>query len=309
MGQEKFGRNYHLSVQQSDGKFLEIDLPFTIEFTVIRRNIGAPALCDIRIYNLGEKSRNLIRYDVTDTSTVRKVQLNAGYGTNLPLIFIGNIQQAWSVREGTDFITTIQSFGAGDGYVNANIPSSATYPAGTPWLNVYKNLIGYIPNVTPGAIGVNFIYDKNKNLLLLNRSNSYSGNAISVLKDLTGGAFFVDNNQCYILRNSDYIDGQVPIINAQSGLLNTPVREVNVVSFDMIFEPGLILGQYIDIESSTFPAINSISLNKNNNVNGPYVVQSITHRAIISPVVCGDAITSVEFYGGLTPLTRAVNIL
>lgn len=309
MAQQKFGRNYHLSVQQSDGKFLEIDLPFTIEFTVIRRNIGSPPICDIRIYNLSEKNRNLIRYDVTDTSTVRRVQLNAGYGTNLPIIFVGNIQQAWSVREGTDFITTIQSFDAGNGYVNANILSTATFPAKTPLLNVYKTLMGYIPNVTPGAIGANFIYDSKKNLLLLNRSNSYSGNAVSVLKDLSGGAFFVDNSQCYIMRNNDYIDGSVPIINAQFGLLNTPVREINVVSFDMLFEPGLILGQLIDIESLTFSAINSLSLNKNNNVNGPYVVQSITHRGIISPVICGDAITSVEFYGGLTPLTRAVDIL
>jgi hypothetical protein len=305
MSQLKFLRNYFLSIDIG-ATVLNIAPPFTIEFTIIRKNLGSSNVCEVRLYNLSEKNRNALRYDISNYSQVRKFTLNAGYGDNLPIVFTGNIKQAWSYREGVDFITTIQSFDAGNGYINAKILGDCTIAANTSMLNLYKKLLNYIPDVTIGKIGDSFVKDqKTGQFYTTTRSRTYTGDAIQVLRQLVGGAFFIDNGKSYILADNEYIDGQTNTINSQSGLLNTPLRELNIVSFDILFDPYLIIGQKINLDSSTFPALNSTNVNAKGNVNGPYKIQSITHRGVISPAVCGDAITTVEFFTGVEPLSRA----
>jgi hypothetical protein len=314
MSQYKFGRNYILYVGLEDGTILNISPPFTIEFNIIRKNLGSLNTCQIRIYNLSPRNRNLIRYDMSDYSTVRKIEFYAGYGMNLPLIFIGNISQAWSIREGVDFITTIESYDGGDGLINGIISGTATFAAGTTLQNMYKILMSYMPNTTFGAIGPSFIYsdpDTKTKLLTNTRATSYTGNAGEVLRNITGGAFFIDLGKTYILGDNECINGSVAVVNSQSGLLNTPLRENSIVTVDMIFEPGIVLSQYIQLESSTFPQLNSNATNQSfnfatnsDNVNGYYKITSLIHRGMISESVCGDVITTLEFFAPNAPLSR-----
>ena len=115
--------------------------------------------------------------------------------------------------------------------------------------------------------------------------------------------FFIDNGKSYILGNNEAIQGQVELIDSSTGLLGTPLRENNTVVFDMIFEPGIILGQYIELYSSTFTELNSSNNSTTDNVSGYYKITAIKHRGMISPAVCGDAITTVEFFLGPKILT------
>jgi molybdate-binding protein len=50
----------------------------------------------------------------------------------------------------------------------------------------------------------------------------------------------------------------------------------------MIFEPRVICGQFVTLESSTDASF-----------NGDYKITSVKHRGVISPVVSGDAITTL----------------
>lgn len=306
MGTPKFNRNYYLTVDFQDGNSLIIEPPFTIEFDINRQILSGSNAGQIRIYNLSAINRNLLRFDFSNygaPSNFNTLTLYAGYGDNLPVIFTGNINQAWSVREGTDFITTVQCFDGGLALVNGNIPPGPPYPAGISMENVYKSLMGYLPNVSFGAIGPSFT-SNNGSPITTSRSNSYSGNAADVLRELSGNAFFIDNGKSYILGNNESIIGQVTLINASSGLLNTPLREQSTVTFDMIFEPGVILGQYIQLYSLTFPQLNSANNSSSDNVNGFYKIVSIKHRGIISPAVCGDAITTLQFFLGPQSLVK-----
>src|ERR1017187_1050595 len=97
---DKFGRNYILTVETQNNDLLIIQPPFTVEFDITRNTLTSANVCSIRIYNLSQNNRNKIRFNIMDTGDFRSVQLQAGYGTNLPIIFSGNITQAWSVREG-----------------------------------------------------------------------------------------------------------------------------------------------------------------------------------------------------------------
>ena len=273
----KFDRNYSLSVGTQNGGVLTIEPPFTVEFDITRNILSSANTSSIRIYNLSQKNRNQIRKNVTDYDDQRSVILQAGYGTNLPIVFSGNISQAWSVRESVNFITQIESFDGG--FAFANGITNTTFPAGTPQEVIMETLLDSLPGVSVGALGS---YPGQ-----ISRGNSYSGSTTDILGELSGGGFFIDNGKAYCLGNSEVIDGAIQIINAQSGLLGTPVREQTILNFDMLFEPRLIIGQKIQLQSLT-----------DTNFNGFYKVISLKHRGLISPTVCGDAITSVGlFYG------------
>src|SRR5205807_9361612 len=62
-------------------------------------------ICSIRIYNLNENTRKNIYKDQFDFDLIKGIKLKAGYDKNVPVIFDGNITQAWSIREGNNFIT------------------------------------------------------------------------------------------------------------------------------------------------------------------------------------------------------------
>lgn len=303
MSQIKFGRNYNLVAQRNDGTFLNINLPFTIEFALTRSSLGSVNSAQIRIYNLDADEREQLRYDWSNYSQAKFVKLNAGYGDDpfsLPLIFYGTVSQAWSYREGVDFITTLECQDGAYCAANSTVPpAEGVFPANTPWRTVYTKLMSFLDFVNFGEIGNSFIFDNNKQLLLTQRSNSYTGNVMSILKMLTGNAFYIDNAKSYILTNEEFSKIQssgsnVAIIDKSSGLLNTPLIEEKLITLYMVFEPSLFVGQLIKLRSESTTYLNNITIN--NQVNNSYKISSLKHRATISPVVCGDAITTVQFY-------------
>jgi hypothetical protein len=295
--QVKFGRNYSLQVgvlasnnnlvgpapaTASVGQLLTVQPPFTIEFDITRNLLSSANVSSIRVFNLSEVHRNLLRKDVSDYGSFRSIVLTAGYGQNLPVIFSGNVTQAWSVREGVNFITQLESFDGG--FAFANGVTANEFPANTSQEVIISTLLNNLPGVAPGVIGS---YPGS-----ISRGNTFNGPTVDLLRDLTGGGFFIDNGKAHCLNDSECLTGELTLINASSGLLGTPVREQTILHFDMIFEPRLQIGQLVQLESMT-----------DSNFNGQYKVISVKHRGMISEAVCGDAITSVGLFYGTSKLT------
>lgn len=278
----KFGRNYELKVETLSGSTLTIGLPFTCEFDITRNTLSSANVCQVRLYNLSELNRNQIYFNAFNQSKFRSIILKAGYGDTLTTVFTGNISQAWSVREGVNFITQIECYDGGFAFVNGNV--DIAFPAGTPLTTVIATLMAQLPNISIGAIG-NFTG-------VLNRGNTYSGNPAQLLFELTGGAFFVDNGKAYALQSDEFVpqlgaaaqSQPIVVVNDQTGLLNTPVLEQTIVRFEMLFEPSLNIGRLVSLQSTT-----------NKNLNGIYKITSVKHRGIISSVVSGNLITIGEF--------------
>jgi len=272
---DKFGRSYVLEVETQSGVVV-IGPPITIEMHIIRNTQGAQQSSVLRVYNLSEKRRSQIRFNIYDYGTIRNVRLRAGYGTNMASIFRGNIMQAFSVREGVNFITQIESYDGGYAYVNGT--TAQQFPAGTPQKTVVSSLMATLPYTSVGVVG-SFPG-------VLSRGNSYSGNTTEILNELTGGAFFIDQGKAHALGTNEYIAavGGTTLVNAASGLLGTPMREVQIVRFDMVFEPGLNPGHKIKLQSLTEA-----------NFNRDYKVTSVEHHGIISEAVCGELITTGVF--------------
>lgn len=281
----KFDRNFLLLVEKRDLSLLTVKRPFTVEFDIHRNSFSSANVAQIRIYNLALDNRSQIRkdqYDYSSEQARRKIAFKAGYGNNLSLAFEGNITQAWSVREGNNMITQIESFDGGFAYVNAI--TNDQYPSGTGQRSIMDSLVASLPGIRTGAIG-NFDGE-------IGRGNSYRGNTTSILTDLTGDGFFIDNGKAHCLKDDECIEGNIPLVSADSGLLGTPVLEQQYISFDMLFEPSLKVGQLIELKS-----VSALHF------NGIHKVISIKHRGVISEAVSGSAITTVGLLpGSFTPI-------
>lgn len=282
---DKYNRNYELVIQKRDGTFLRITRPFTVEFDIHRNSLSSANTCSIRIYNLNQNSRNQIRKDQFDFGDLRTIGFSAGYGDKLSLAFAGNITQAWSVREGTNMITQIECYDGGFAYVNAI--TSNQYPAGTQVGSIIDSLARTLPGVQVGAIG-DFPGQ-------ISRGNSYTGNTIERLTEITGGSFFIDNGKANCLRDGECLDGDIPLINAEAGLLGTPVKEQQYINLELLFEPSIAVGQLIQLQSVTAEVF-----------NGSHKVLSIKHRGIISDAVSGSAVTSLGLLPGVFTAVQQV---
>lgn len=281
----KFGRAFHLVAQTTTGLTVSMELPFSIEFDITRNVFSSTNVAQIRIFNLAPNTRNSLRKNVIDLDDIRTVTLRAGYGENLPVVFTGNITQAWSVRENNvNFVTQIESFDGG--FAFATGITSQNFQAGTSMETVLRSLIEDLPGVTLGAIGDGYDFSIGP------RGDTYSGNTAQLLTELTNGQFYVDNGKAYILGNSECVQGQIELIDASTGLIGTPLREQSFISLDLIFEPRVSCGQLINLRSGTDVTF-----------NGEYKVASVKHRGVISPSVGGEAITSLVLDASAQSLT------
>lgn len=281
---DKFRRNYHFTVQVEDGgREVIVEPPFTLQLDITRNLLEASNVCQVRLYNLSKLRRNQIYFNQNDYAGgfFRRMTLKAGYGDDLSTIFIGNVSQAWSSREGTNFITQVESFDGSTSMVNDDVALS--FNEGTTIQKVIETLMSKLSNVTIGAIGK---FDG-----VLTRPNTYKGNPTSLLFELTGGGFFIDKGKAYAIKTDEYVPDTsfetkpTIIIDSSTGLLNTPILERNIARVEMLFEPTLNPGRQVRIESSTFERL-----------NGVYKINSVKHRGIISDATSGELITIAEFY-------------
>lgn len=273
----KFGRNYLLSVDTRSHTTLTIQPPFTIEFDITRNTLTSANVCQIRIYNLSLNSRNQLRFNADNFGEYRQVVLRAGYGANLPIIFQGNVSQAWSVREGTNFITQIECFDGGFAFNTGK--TGIAFTSGIPDSAKIFSLFNELPRITPGAIGN---YSK-----VSSRGNSFSGATPDLISGITGeNGFFIDTEKAYALGDNEFVFDSLPlVIDARSGLLGTPILEQSIVRFDMLFEPGLVPGRSAELRGITETIFNGI-----------YKITAVKHRGMISEAVCGDCVTTGDFF-------------
>ena len=290
---DKFLRNYFLQVQTNTlpigtgfaPEFISIRTPFTIEFDVKREITGSANPFSIRIYNLAEKTRSRFLKDFWTFSTLdvsRLVKLQAGYGDgpSFPEIIYGNISECYSYREGVNFITTIQGQDGLDAFLNATVDQQ--YPSGTPYRTIIGGMMQSMKpfGITPGAIGD---YPGE-----IPRAIPVSGQSVHLLSEWTSGGFFVDGGRANALNDNEVIkDSETLIISSDSGLLGTPKREQQILTFDMIFEPKLVPGTKVQLKSTT-----------NKSYNGYARVFSVHHKGMISSAVCGSATTTVVLQYG-----------
>lgn len=276
----KWGRNYILKIQVDDNQEIEITLPITLDFKITRNALATANTARFTLYNLSENTRRKIYKDKFSTTVYKGIELRAGYGEkkeDLPLVFKGNIKQAYSHRQQTEYLTEIECYDGGFAFLNGE--TDLSFAANTPDNQILDAMIKTLPGVNKGIIG-----DFNDKLP---RGNGYRGNTTELLNTISGGNFFIDNETAYCLKEDECIQGNINVITSASGLLGSPQREETLLTFDIIFEPRLLIGQIIELKSETEKAF-----------NGTYKVINFEHKGTISAAVGGKCTTRCGLYYG-----------
>lgn len=281
---QKLFRNYRAEFEIGDregNKYiprqeLTIQLPFTLIGEVDTGISNSSNRARLQFINLSEDNKDLLYMDMWNRSR-KYIRLNlyAGYGANMPLIFKGNVFSCSSYKEGgsTEFITEMLTETGGDifryGYMNT------TYTAGTKLEDIIKyatngdeyDHVGYItPDILP-----------------LKRDRSFIGQTLDLIKrEYSGYNVFVSNDEINILGDRDVIPGEILVFNDKTGLLGSPRRGDGLIEWDTVFEPQLKIGQAVALSSSTLTWMNRT-----------YKVLRVVHKFTISPNVCGKATTHV----------------
>lgn len=301
----KFGRVYSLKVEVDTGlagasplqiafqanKNITITLPYSVEFQISRKNQSAAQTATFRLYNLGEPTRRALQKDIWRYQN-RAIQFRAGYesdqGAFLPMCFNGQVLRAVSFREGVDFITEIEAF---DGGLAQTLGTVAyTQAAGSTFEQTLKQLAGRLPYQSGTPI-VGSFSGVNK------RGEVMFGNTWDLIQQKSRGQAVIDNGQVKILNPWEVIQGAIPVISTDTGLLGSPRRGDQTLDFETIFEPRLTLNQELLVQSTTVKQYNRL-----------WKVIGFDHQGMISSTVAGNAITNVRLFFTQTDLLRVEGV-
>lgn len=291
----KINRKYKLTFELTDqvsgiAKAIEISDPLTVEFDITRNTASTLNSATFKIYNLNETNRNLIFRNKTSINNIlgrrNKVIFQAGYensqnkNSELPKIFVGDLLEAYSSRDGTNIITFINAQDGGFGAYNSTV--STTLAAGETQFNLVDYLMSSISGVTKGVIGETTGTAKTPTVL--------NGNVFYLLTNNYRDEVFIDLEVINKLGVNEYIKstgGQVQLIDSESGLLGTPLRQGTDLVVEMLFEPSIKVGQLVEINSKINPIF-----------NGQFKVNGVKHTGIISGAVNGEAKTTLQLFIG-----------
>lgn len=293
----KIGRKYKLTFETEDpttGKgAIQIANPLTVEFDITRNTASSLNNATFRVYNLSATNRSILfqnRTSIKNSEGKRKrILFQAGYSSisnlankeaDLSTIFIGDILEAYSYRQGPDVVTYINALDGGFGAYNSTI--STTVQKGTSFRDVITRLTDSLKGVKTGVIGETEGEHKTPNPL--------NGNSFSLLTKDYKDEIFIDLEKVNKLGVNEYIKsvgGKVLLINSASGLLGTPLRQGTDLVVEMLFEPRINVGQLVEIESQFNPIF-----------DGQYKVTGVKHAGVISEAVSGDCKTILQLYIG-----------
>lgn len=286
--QAKWGRQFWMQAQGAT-QIWTIQSPLTLELDVERSGTQSYGRFTFKIYNLGAQARKDLYRDFCDQSTPRPVVVNAGYASwqaaygpqtpqAFPTIARGLITMCYSTRVGPSWVTTITGWDGG--YDQANASINGSFGKGVSWNARVTKIAKAMTNLRDVKISP---------LLTANvsRGATYNGKPWDILVEMAAYAnaqVFIDLGVLYMVPYGTPVPdltGGFSEINTSMGLLNTPIKQKFVVSFDMIFEPRLLIGQ----------AFTLVSEETEN--NGSYTVQALKHFGVISDGVPGDLTTTV----------------
>lgn len=274
--QGKFQRTYRFDVFTPSGKQITIEPPFSIKFEVTRNTLASANRATIELVNLGPATRNQIFKDRFSISEYWRVQLQAGYNNRLHEIFTGNILEAYSLKEKTEWKTTLDCFDGMDAIQNGF--TSITVQKNTPKQNYLKQIINDMPNVLAGLLGSPAQGESPRGKALIGQSSE-------LLTQETGGKYFIDKETVNILADNEVLPGSVIKLDPDD-LLSTPRRREAFLDLQVLFEPQVQIGRVYEIESLEA------------RYNGQYKIVGFNHNVEISGATAGSAITTLSLFFG-----------
>lgn len=278
----KFGRVFTMIAEGREETHM-INFPLTCRFRISNAALPYAEISTFKIYNLSPDIRHDLEKDFFQQNIYRKFSFAAGYITELPIPIIlqGNIQFAYSYRQGPDWITEISALSGGFAQQTSQI--QLTVPTPFHFDRVLEQLVQSMApqNVGLGVIG-NFVVPNARGITFVGNTWDLLVNTIVPME----AQITINKELVYILNQNEIIaaEGAIDTIDADAGLLDSPRHQDNMLICRMIFEPRLELFQAVEV--------NSIEPGN----SGTWKVQRVDHLGTISGAVGETLNTEVTLF-------------
>lgn len=195
--------------RSQDGlKLTGLRVVFNIEKTLDK----TPNNATIEIYNLKSASRSFIESEKTS------LILDAGYKDNLKTIFIGDIAQVTTKRNGPDIITSIEAADAGINYTTKS--ADLSFASGSRFKQVFDTIADRF-GVTLGEIdGVNENDQFLQGLTLTGMIKDH----LDMLTKRQGLEWSIQDNKLQILSPTNSTSEEAVILKSETGLIGSPFK-------------------------------------------------------------------------------------
>jgi|GEM_PF-4240259 hypothetical protein len=272
----KFIRSYSINIKTPEGVSLTIEPPFSADIQVDRSMRASMNNCDITLYNLSPSTRNRIYKDKYTFPQYWQMSVMAGYGENLFQIFLGNITEAYSYKQNTDWITKIVAYDGSYQINNGFIAES--FSSGTDIKNVIKQSVSSMKNLFLGKLGSAADGSLTRGFVAL-------GNPFEVIQTLTNNSGFIDEQTLHVIGNTEVLKGDVFLLDGNN-IFETPRRREEYLEVTTIFSPEIKIariGQIVSAESR---------------YNGQYQIWGVNHTLSVRGDSAGDATTVLSLNAG-----------
>lgn len=280
---ETFYRDYRLTVGIGNQAVI-IEPPITMSFkaleTVDKKSLGK---LSVSISGLKPSTRlQLVKSE--DEEKYIPVRLEVGYNGKLRQVFQGSVKSGAVKREGAIHIVSLECEDGGHDYINSFTSRTVRGKE-----QVVDSVLQDMPNTKKGSV------TKQQALI---RPKVLVGSSSKILTDTLAPdeSFFIKDERVHILKANEVTSGNIPVVNARSGLLNTPqstkisaqddggkkgktpTNEPDTdpagkkdtdsstlaksskgqIVFDTKLNPMLVIGGLCAVESVTNPALNGV---------------------------------------------------
>ena len=282
----KWGRTFAIQIQTVTGGMITIQSPLTLDFNVSRRISGSCNTGTFRILNLSQATRSQIYKPWHNNKNIRKIEVQAGYGSALQTIFKGNVIECVSYRpEGS--VNVITDISGQDGeWASKNTYSNLPVGAGVTQQEALRMMAS---DLEKQGIKIGQISSLFNEIFKKGRSFGPPLTTLQHIRNETKGNFWIDLETLFCLTDNEYAGTDSVVISSQTGLLGSPKTDGNVVTCEVLFEPAFKVGQQAILSSLVNPQLNEI-----------YRVQGFTHSGTISGAVGGKLKTTVDLWEGKT---------
>lgn len=268
------GYTYTLRIEKrTRNTFLEIKNPFTVDFTINKTNFKGSNSLSMKVYGLSKESRDSIRKDQAfHVDVSQRITFSAGKDGVEPIVFNGKITSCSVVKEGVDMVTLITAFDDG---LSRSSTSRRSYSAGTSKQTIVNDLISDLAHL---GIQRGYVSPVLGNI---SRGISIFKKTTEALYEFTDGKFEIQDMRANVYGDRDPMPAVIQKIKG-SRLLNTPTSQSTNIFFEIFFEPGLVVGQDVLLESSRIRMF-----------NGKVNIISLNHKGRISDRVASSVTTTV----------------
>lgn len=280
---DTFYRDYRLTVGVGNQAVI-IEPPITVSFkaleTVDKKSLGK---LSVSINGLKPSTRlQLVKSE--DEDMYIPVRLEVGYNGKLRQVFQGSVKSGAVKREGPIHIVSLECEDGGHDYINSFTSRTVRGKE-----QVIDSVLQDMPNTKKGSV------TKQQALI---RPKVLVGSSSKIISDMLAPDedFFIKDERLNILKRNDVTSGNIPVVNALSGLLNTPqstkvsaqddggkkaqkpTNEPDTdpagkkdtdsstlaksskgqIVFDTKLNPMLVIGGLCAVESITNPALNGV---------------------------------------------------